>query len=94
MSDLDALTFEIMNAMADDWESIYQIESQVSRYRGHVGWSAILLQLQWLYEAKYVQARDEKGSQLNAFPESPEAAWFFMTELGRGVWNDHSMKEG
>jgi hypothetical protein len=92
MPDLDFLAWEIMNAMADDWESIEQIEPSVRRFHGDVGRPAIFAELRRLHEAGYVRIMDEDGYGVGDFPDSPVTAWFSMTESGRLIWDENGKK--
>ena len=89
MLHIDLVTWDVLNAMADDWESIDQIEPQVRCFHGAVPRPAIFSLLRQLYEAGHLRIRDESGNQLSHFPESPETAWFSMTESGRLIWNEN-----
>ena len=86
MEQIDSLTFHILNAMADDWESIAQIEPQIAGYVGGVDRSEIFTVLRRLYVTGDIRAMDENGYGVDAFPDDPALAWFSMTDSGRGVF--------
>jgi hypothetical protein len=81
-----------MDAMADDWESISQIEPHVRHFHGAVAQPVIFSLLRHLHEAGHLRIMDENGYQLSDFPESPETAWFSMTESGRLIWDENGSK--
>ena len=83
---VDSLTFFVLNAMADDWESILQIEPQVHEYHGVVERKLILQALRRLHDVGHVLAMDQDGFGLSEFPGSPEAAWYRMTDSGRALF--------
>lgn len=83
----DSLTWHIMDAMADDWESIAQIESHVIRYHGPVERNAIVETLRRLHGDSLVRIMDENGCGTDSFPDVPETAWFSMTDAGRELWD-------
>ncbi|MEI8376455.1 MAG: hypothetical protein WCJ35_26865 [Planctomycetota bacterium] len=92
MVDLDPLAFCIMNAMADDWESINQIEPQVTRFFGPAERRDIFSVLRHIHESKYIAIRSEEGHELAEWPGCPETAWFCMTDLGRRLWAENGRK--
>ena len=92
MPHVDLVTWYVLNAMADDWESIDQIEPQVRRFHGAVTRPAIVSLLRQLYEAGHLRIMDENGNQVGHFPESPATAWFSMTESGRLIWNESGIE--
>ncbi len=89
MPRLDSLTFYTLNAMADDWESIVQIESQVTQFHGPVARDAIFDVLRRLYDAGHLRAMDENGHGTDGYPTSPKAAWFSMTDSGRALFEEN-----
>ncbi len=89
MLELDPLSFYIMNAMADDWESIAQIEPDVSIYHEPTKRPTIFDALRRLHDLRLLQIRDEEGNRLSGFPASADSAWFAMTERGRHVWDSN-----
>jgi hypothetical protein len=89
MVDLDPLVFYIMNAMADDWESINQIEPQVTRFVGPIERQDIFSVLRRLHENKFIAIRSEEGHALAGWPDCPEMGWFCMTDQGRRLWAEN-----
>jgi hypothetical protein len=89
MAQLDSLTFYVLNAMADDWESIVQIEPQVIEFFGDGGRDAIVNVLRHLHDAGYLRAMDENGYGINGFPADPARAWFSMTDSGRMLFEEN-----
>ncbi len=87
MDELDSLTWHIMDAMADDWESIEQIRPHVDRFHGQVDDSQIFEVLQDLCDSKLVEFMDGNGYGTDKFPEDARPYWFAMTERGKVLWD-------
>lgn len=92
MRELDSLTWHIMDAMADDWESIEQIEPHVRRFHGSAERHAILEILCRLHDDSFLRIMDENGNGTDDFPDGPETAWFSMTDTGRELWDSDGHK--
>ena len=89
MPKLDSLTFYTLNAMADDWESIVQIEPQVNEFHGPATRDRILEAIRYLHSGGYIRAMDENGYGINGYPENEETAWFSMTVTGRELFEEN-----
>ncbi len=89
MPKLDSLTFYTLNAMADDWESIVQIEPQVNEFHGRATRHEIFEAIRSLHAGGYLRAMDENGYGLNGYPEEQETAWFSMTDAGRELFEEN-----
>jgi hypothetical protein len=92
MRELDSLAWHIMDAMADDWESIRQIELHVTRFHGAADHHAIFKILRKLHGESFLRIMDEDGNGIDDFPDAPETAWFSMTESGRDLWDANGYK--
>ena len=92
---LDALSWEIMNATADDWESLEQIHSQVHRHLGTVTAEAIAEAVVRLFASGRFEARQADSIDLveSVDPQTllrePMEFWFRMTPQGRTIWESH-----
>ena len=83
MPKLDSLTFFVLNAMADDWESIVQIEPHVKEYQGPATREQIFEAIRGLHAGGFLRAMDENGYGIEGYPVEPDTAWFSMTDTGR-----------
>lgn len=92
MDKLDSLTWHIMDAMADDWESIEQIQSHVSGFLGQVEDKQVLSILKGLYDNRLVKIMDGNGHGIDKFPEDAKVCWFMMTQFGRILWDSEGYK--
>jgi hypothetical protein len=89
MPKLDSLTFYTLNAMADDWESIVQIEPQVNEFHGRASRPEIFEVIRNLHAGGYLRAMDENGYGINGYPENQDTAWFSMTDTGRKLFEEN-----
>lgn len=92
MTELDSLTWHVMDAMADDWESIEQIRPHVRRYAEPASDERIFQILRQLHENELVRIMDGKGYGTRRFPTEPRDCWFSMTERGRALWDAEGIK--
>jgi hypothetical protein len=92
MHSFDALSWHVMNAMADDWESIEQIRPVVYRHHGQASDKRIFQILRQLHENELIRVMDEDGYATAAFPADPTACWFSMTETGQTLWDSEATK--
>jgi len=92
MKTLDSQTWHIMDATADDWESIDQIRPHVLTFHGHVSDAAIFATLRILHDQGLIKLMDDKGHSAKHFPKDPHAFWFSMTETGRQLWDAEGTK--
>jgi hypothetical protein len=89
MPKIDSLTFFTLNAMADDWESIVQIEPQVNEYHGPATHQQIFGAIRDLYVGGYLRAMDENGYETSRYPDDEKSAWFSMTDAGRRLFEEN-----
>jgi hypothetical protein len=89
---LDKLQWHIMDAMADDWESIEQIRPHVAKYCGNVLDHQIFVQLRDLHRHGFVRLMDENGYGKDDFPAEAGKYWFDMTDAGRALWDSEGFK--
>ena len=89
---LDKLTFEVMNATADDWESLDQIMSPVKEFSGvsdRTSVANIIVQL--ITEGLFEEMKQQKVTA-EMIVQSPMDFWFTMTKQGRSLWNSEAPK--
>ena len=89
---MDSLTWYVMDALADDWESIAQIRPHVHQYCGEASNEQIFQLRRQLREDKLVEIMKVPGQAENIFETRPEACWFGMTRAGRAVWDSEGAK--
>jgi hypothetical protein len=75
---IDSLSFEIMNATADDWESLDQIYPTVCRVFSQHSRQAIVDTVSKLVIVGWLEQRQVDGQM--------EECWFRMTDEGRRIW--------
>lgn len=85
---VDALSWEILNATADDWESLEQIKNAVQRFLGPCNEKSIAEEISKLVRQKLFEQKP--------LSVPVEESWFRMTALGREVWKSsmsHSVSQ-
>ena len=92
MTNLDSLKWHVMDATADDWESIDQIRPHVCAYHGPESDVQIFEALRELHQHRLVCLMDENGNGVSEFPGDPSKHWFAMTAVGRRLWDDEGAK--
>ena len=92
MMKMDETTWHIMDAMAEDWESVAQIEPHVRKFCGAVPRSQINKTLVSLHKAGLVQAMDGDGNGISELPRAVTGTWFRMTSAGRTAWDTEGRK--
>ena len=80
--------------MADDWESIAQIEPQLNSFDVGATREEILDTIRQLHAGGYLRAMDENGHRLDVYPDDQETAWFSMTEIGRKLFEENAAHYG
>ena len=93
---LDKTTFWLMNATADDWESLEQIMPQVERYAGVADTSQVArLIVELVSEGLFEGRRTEvlyRGVTPEMIIQDPIEYWFKMTPTGRALWSSEAHK--
>lgn len=92
MRSLDKFTWHVMDAMADDWESIAQIRPHVHQYFGVASDEEIFAALRQLHQDRLVEIMKVPGQAIDIFQRDPEACWFGMTGTGRKLWDSEGAK--
>jgi hypothetical protein len=86
MENLDAIDWEILNATADDWESLEQIVRGLPP--GGPDADAVADRIVRLIDRGLLEARFEGGQTVAAIHRGEiRQAWFAMTQQGRDAWN-------
>jgi hypothetical protein len=87
MRALDAHTWHVMDAMADDWESIAQIRPHVEGYCGVTTNDRIFDTLRSLHSDGLIEIMEVGAHSNSVFPASDarNTAWFCMTDAGRAL---------
>jgi hypothetical protein len=89
---LDQWQWHVMDAMADDWESIVQIRPHVVEHCGATTDQQIFDVLRDLRQAGLVRLMDADGYGTDAFPADAHDHWFSMTESGMSLWDSEGHK--
>jgi len=89
---MDSLTWYVMDALADDWESIEEIRPHIAEYHGSASDREIFDTLRALHARDLVRLMDENGYGTGEFPDDPNGYWFSMTEAGRALWDAEGEK--
>jgi hypothetical protein len=89
---MDSLTWHVMDALADDWESIAQIRPHVHHYCGPASDQQIVDILRQLREDKLIEIMKVPEQSDHIFEIQPEVCWFGMTEAGRVLWDSEGAK--
>jgi hypothetical protein len=85
MAPLERMDWEILNATADDWESLETIIAllQATLTENSVFVPDVQSGLARLTSTGLLEARQENGTA-----ENQSRTWYRMTESGRRVWQD------
>ncbi len=91
MTTLNELEWHVMDALADDWESIVQIRPHVVRWLGPTSDERIAQCLRSLHQHDLVCIMDSEGFATSRFSTDPTECWFAMTESGRTLWDSEGV---
>jgi hypothetical protein len=92
MNNIDIISWHILNAMADDWESLEQIHPSVNRDAVPVSKEIIVAHLEDLKKNGLIQIMDNKEFNRMEILKDPIEYWFGMTKSGRSLWDSESNK--
>jgi len=84
---LDPLTWRVMNATADDWESLEQILLHVQQFHGIVDPSEVAEVVVRLVRDGLMEEMRHSSVGAQAVVDDPIEYWFRMTPLGRSLWD-------
>lgn len=88
---ISSLTWHVMDALADDWESIEQIRPCVLQFVGATPDEEIFRTLRMLHDSQYIRLMNDSGNADDCFPDDPSHYWFSMTDAGRAIWDDEGV---
>jgi hypothetical protein len=80
------LTFWVLNATADDWESLEQIQPVVNEYWQPTASIAIAEEMMRIWHIGWFEVRPREPTGVAALLAEPLEFWFRMTETGRAEW--------
>ena len=83
---LDPATWHVLLAIADDWESIVQIQGTLRRFAFDIPDAAVFDTLRELYRDGYIKLMGPDGQPSSAFPDDPTQYWFYFTPAGEQLW--------
>jgi hypothetical protein len=89
---MDSLTWHVIDALADDWESIAQIRPHVQQYCGPASDQQIFDILRQLRGDRFIEIMKVPGQPEDVFETQPQACWFGMTDVGRAQWDSEGGK--
>jgi len=89
---MDSLTWHVMNATADDWESVEQILSQVREWHGPVEPSSIANVAARLVRDGLMEEMRQPVIDPVAVVANPIEFWFRMTPRGREAWDSEGAR--
>ena len=89
---LDSATWHILLAMADDWESIVQIQGTLHRFAFDIPDAAVFNTLRDLHRDGYIKIMGPDGHPISAFPDDPAEYWFYFTPAGEQLWASNEAK--
>jgi hypothetical protein len=81
-----SLSFEVLNATADDWESLEQIHPQVNEYWHTVEASVVAVEMIRLLASGLFEVMPKAPPNSEAILAEPIEYWFRMTKAGRVEW--------
>ena len=81
-----------MDALADNWESVAQIQPHVHRYCGPTSDDKLLAVLRELRGENLITLMSVAKETADTFEADPLACWFGMTEAGRNAWRAERAK--
>jgi hypothetical protein len=87
MKAFDPLLWHILDATADDWESIVQIEDHITRFLGRSSRFKIASTLKELLEQGLIEEMKNQTFTPDNLVNNPDEFWFAMTEEGRMIWD-------
>ena len=89
---LDKLSFYVMNATADDWESLEQIMPQVEEFTGVADSSRVARLIVELVAEGLLEEMKHIPVAPHMIIQTPIEYWFAMTARGRALWDAESQK--
>jgi hypothetical protein len=84
----DALTWYVMDATADDWESIAQVIPDVEDFLGPQDPAEIRRIILRLFEEGLFEMMPLEGLTMESLQTDFDRCWFSMTTEGRRLWDE------
>ena len=84
---MDSLTWHVMNATADDWESLEQILPHVREFHGPAEPAAVAEVVAQLVREGLMEEMRQPVIDPASVVADPIEFWFRMTARGREVWD-------
>jgi hypothetical protein len=81
-----SLMFEVLNATADDWESLEQIHGDVVRFDASMTPRLVAEEIIRLVRSGHFECQPKAPSDVDAVLAEPLEYWFRMTDIGRAWW--------
>jgi hypothetical protein len=91
-STLDKPSFFLMNATADDWESLEQIMPQVKEFAGVTDSLLVSRLIVELIADGLLEEMKHTPVTPQMIVERPIEFWFTMTPAGRALWDSEARK--
>ncbi len=89
---LSRLSWEIMNATADDWESLDQVMPSIMPHCGPVDAPAIARAIACLVNDGLMEEMRHGSVEPTSVVEDPMEYWFRMTPHGRELWDSQARR--
>jgi hypothetical protein len=81
-----SLMFEVLDATADDWESLEQIHGSVVRLHAPVTPRLVAEEIIRLVKSGHFKSQPAAPADVYSLLTEPFEYWFGMTERGRAWW--------
>jgi hypothetical protein len=89
---LDKRSFWLMNATADDWESLEQIAPEVEKFAGITDSSEVAQLIVDLVADGLLEEMKHTRITPQMLLQTPIEFWFAMTPAGRALWDSEAHK--
>jgi len=89
---MDSLTWHVMDATADDWESLEQILPHVREFHGPVEPAAVAEIVGRLVREGLMEEMQRSVIDPEAVVADPIEFWFRMTPRGRAIWDAEGVR--
>ena len=88
------MSFYVLNATADDWESFGQIMPQAAAFAGVTDRSQVAQQITAVLADGLLQEMKGASVTPESLRQAPDEYWFAMTPAGRTLWKNEAQKYG
>jgi hypothetical protein len=86
MMELNSMQWHVLDATADDWESLAQIVPHVNAWHGKTEPDAIARVIAELVSSGLLEEAEGRTVIASQLVEHPSRLWFSMTKSGRELW--------